>query len=54
MVWRAGTLMSILSADVLVVKTGSCGNPMALVEALSAVLAGEQGYGFAPSRRPRV
>ncbi|PHJ24204.1 abc transporter transmembrane region domain-containing protein, partial [Cystoisospora suis] len=35
-----GTLMSILSADVLVVKTGSCGNPMALVEALSAVLAG--------------
>ncbi|PFH33343.1 ATP-binding cassette transporter ABC.B1 [Besnoitia besnoiti] len=37
---NVGALMSILSSDVLVVKTGSCGNPMALAASLAAIVAG--------------
>lgn len=35
-----GSLMSILSSDVLLVKSGSCGNPMALVAMIAAITAG--------------
>ncbi|PFH33344.1 ATP-binding cassette transporter ABC.B1 [Besnoitia besnoiti] len=43
-----GSLMSILSSDVLVVTTGSCGNPMALATTIAAIAAG-CGVAFASS-----